>query len=129
MANRLILGAFNGSMVLRVSRPGYNVLDDSLPASAISFDSRWGIAANVMQTGIVSLTLRKGSFSQLWAVGSFGTVAGLGKPPSMIANLRNPNAEQYQNLGADVSAQNSYNPNNGVISPRPQRFIFHSPRR
>jgi hypothetical protein len=41
MSNRIVLGAFDGTFVLRVSRPGYNVLDTSLAQDGIAFDSRW----------------------------------------------------------------------------------------
>lgn len=54
MSNRLILGSFANTFVLRVSRPGYNVLDDSLPPECISFDSRWQETMNVIQSGRVN---------------------------------------------------------------------------
>lgn len=54
MTNRLILGAFAGTFVLRVSRPGFNVMDDSLPPECISFDSRWQETMNVLMSGQVT---------------------------------------------------------------------------
>jgi len=41
MANRLVLGEFNGEQALRISRPGYNVLSPGLWPEELSFDSRW----------------------------------------------------------------------------------------
>lgn len=41
MANRVVLGAFDGTYVLRVSRPGFNVLSTGLTTNQLAFDSRW----------------------------------------------------------------------------------------
>lgn len=54
MANRVVLGAFNGTYVLRVSRPGYNVLDPALPPERLVFDSRWAEANNCFAVGSVT---------------------------------------------------------------------------
>lgn len=51
MVNRVVLGAHAGTYVLRVSRPGYNVLNDSIPLSAVAFDSRWGDDLRIYQQG------------------------------------------------------------------------------
>ena len=54
MANRLVLGAFDGDMVLRVSRPGYNVLSTGLTAEQISFDSRWVSTGKIWTRGMTT---------------------------------------------------------------------------
>lgn len=55
MANRVVLGAFDGAYVLRVSRPGFNVLDPALPPEHLAFDSRWQEAGNVYMEGTFSI--------------------------------------------------------------------------
>ncbi|WP_274426740.1 hypothetical protein [Chelativorans sp. YIM 93263] len=54
MANRVVLGAFDGTYVLRCSRPGYNVLSTGLPVERLSFDSRWDEVGNIMLTGSIT---------------------------------------------------------------------------
>lgn len=56
MANRVVLGSFGGTYVLRVSRPGFNVLDDGLSPNAVAFDSRWSDAGNLYMSGSVSIS-------------------------------------------------------------------------
>ena len=41
MTNRLIMGSFDGTFVLRISMPGYDVLNTSLTPNQVVFDSRW----------------------------------------------------------------------------------------
>lgn len=41
MANRLVLGAYGGTFGLRATKPTYNVLDMTVAARNVSFDSRW----------------------------------------------------------------------------------------
>lgn len=55
MANRVVIGAFDGTYVLRVSKPGYNALDPDLPSAGLVFDSRWATFAAVHQQGTISL--------------------------------------------------------------------------
>lgn len=55
MANRVVLGALpGGGQGLRVSRPGYNVLDTSLSPKQLAFDSRWPAALRVHMAGSAS---------------------------------------------------------------------------
>lgn len=54
MANRTILGEFDGTYVLRVSRPGADVLNASLSPEFLAFDSRWQDTARVYMSGVVS---------------------------------------------------------------------------
>ncbi|MBC2806648.1 hypothetical protein C3Y94_026200 [Rhizobium ruizarguesonis] len=53
MSNRLILGAFDNTFVLRISRPGANVLDPALPVEQLAFDSRWASLAVIHQQGLL----------------------------------------------------------------------------
>jgi hypothetical protein len=55
MANRLVLGAFDGTFVLRASVPGSDVLSTSLAPSKIAFDSRWADMMRIIQHGNVTL--------------------------------------------------------------------------
>jgi hypothetical protein len=53
MTNRIILGAFEGTYVLRASKPGYNVLDPALTKEQLAFDSRYFTAMRVLSQGTV----------------------------------------------------------------------------
>lgn len=55
MANRVVLGAFDGTYVLRVSTPTKNVLDTALSKQDIVFDSRWYNTLNLHQKGSCSI--------------------------------------------------------------------------
>ena len=54
MANRVVLGAFDNTYVLRISKPGFNVLDPNLSAGQLVFDSRWSEYTSVHSEGIAS---------------------------------------------------------------------------
>lgn len=56
MANRIVLGAFDGTFVLRVSRPGFNVLTTTLTKDQLAFDSRWAEAGASFLMGYVALS-------------------------------------------------------------------------
>lgn len=51
MTNRVVLGDFDGTKVLRISRAGNDVLDPDLPKEGLSFDSRWLVALRFMTSG------------------------------------------------------------------------------
>lgn len=52
MANRVALGKLpDGSFGLRVSRPGADVLDPSLPGNQLAFDSRWAASSRIHLRG------------------------------------------------------------------------------
>jgi hypothetical protein len=52
MANRVVFGELpGGGLGLRVSRPGYNVLDSALRDEKIAFDSRWPAAMRLIKSG------------------------------------------------------------------------------
>lgn len=54
MANRMILGSFNGDHVLRVSRPEHNVLNPNLARKNLAFDSQWPETMQVIHSDRVS---------------------------------------------------------------------------
>lgn len=76
MANRVILGDFNGQMVLRVSRPGFNVLDPGLTVDQLAFDSRWAQSVSIHSSG--QFTYDQGIGIDVW----FGE--WLARPPIVI---------------------------------------------
>lgn len=51
MANRVVIGAFDGSYVLRVTKPGHNALDPNVPSTGMVYDSRWATFATIRQDG------------------------------------------------------------------------------
>lgn len=56
MSNRVVLGALpGGGHGLRVSRPGFNVLNTGLSGKELAFDSRWATAARLFLNGTVTL--------------------------------------------------------------------------
>lgn len=56
MVNRVVLGALPGGGVgLRVSRPGFDVLNTALTGKQIAFDSRWAASGRVVTMGAVSV--------------------------------------------------------------------------
>ncbi len=55
MANRVVTGPLPGGGIgLRVSRPGYNVLDAGIAPKGVAFDSRWSRAGRIHMTGVVT---------------------------------------------------------------------------
>lgn len=56
MANRVVLGEFDGDYVLRISRPGFNVLSTSLPRQNLAFDSRWPENMNIVTSATVTVS-------------------------------------------------------------------------
>lgn len=55
MTNRLILGQFDGTYLLRVSRPGFDAMDPNLRPSQLAFDSRWMTTLQVHISGNVTM--------------------------------------------------------------------------
>lgn len=54
MANRVVVGPLpGGGSGLRVSRPGYNALDNGLQPKQVAFDSRWGRSSRVVALGSI----------------------------------------------------------------------------
>lgn len=56
MANRVVLGAFDNTFALRVSKPGYNVLSTTLTAKQLAFSSQWAETANTILKGSITFT-------------------------------------------------------------------------
>ncbi|MBX4911374.1 hypothetical protein HJA82_29110 [Rhizobium bangladeshense] len=91
MANRVVLGAFAGTYVLRISKPGFDVLDTSLSAGNLSFDSRWSSVGKVWTKGQVPAS----AWSQFSSGGtpnarcsfSLGYTPGSNAPPLIIASI------------------------------------------
>lgn len=55
MTNRVVLGALpGGGHGLRVSRPGFDVLNTGLAPKQLAFDSRWPAAMRLVKSGLVS---------------------------------------------------------------------------
>ena len=80
MANRVVLGAFDGTHVLRVSRPGFNVLSTGLTPKQLAFDSRWQESGNVFMSGNFSAPAT-GS----WLTIPFGTT--FNTPPLVLLRI------------------------------------------
>lgn len=84
MANRVVVGAFAGTYVLRGSRPGFDVLNTGLTNNQLAFDSRWDEIGNVLQTGT-------------FTVSGSGTLplrplpAGMTSPPIILAQISGSN--------------------------------------
>ena len=51
MADHVLMGAFDGTFVIRTSLPGFDVKNTGLPPESVSFDSRWPEIGNVLVTG------------------------------------------------------------------------------
>ncbi|EKF43971.1 hypothetical protein NA8A_04145 [Nitratireductor indicus C115] len=92
MANRIVLGAFDGTFVLRASRPGYDVLDPALLPEHVSFDSRWQEAGNIVQRGTFKL-----SGSSTFNITYPGAVTA---PPLVMVTMsgENNNLDQWWNI-------------------------------
>ncbi|MBA8881737.1 hypothetical protein [Phyllobacterium myrsinacearum] len=81
MTNRLIFGNFNGEQVLRISRPGFDVLGN-LTDEQLAFDSRWYYTGRVWLKGVANIgagpyTIDFGrTFQKLPMVEIFYTVSG-----------------------------------------------------
>lgn len=82
MANRVVMGAFDSTHVLRVSKPGHNVLAPGLSKEQLSFDSRWSESALVLIAGIVAVPV--GAWTAVTV--NFGVT--LSYIPIVIATMR-----------------------------------------
>lgn len=56
MTDRLILGAHDGTHVLRMSLHGFDVKDTNLKPEQLSFDSRWQEIGNIVVSGTFQLS-------------------------------------------------------------------------
>jgi hypothetical protein len=55
MANRTLLGLFQGVYRLRISMPGYDVMNAGLGSEQLAFDSAWGRLGKVWMKGAVAV--------------------------------------------------------------------------
>ncbi|QIG75629.1 hypothetical protein EVC20_058 [Rhizobium phage RHph_Y2_17_1] len=91
MTNRVVLGAFAGTYVLRISKPGFDVLNTSLADGNLSFDSRWSSVGKLWTKGQVP----QSAWTQSSAGGtpvaecsfSLGYTPGANAPPLVIATI------------------------------------------
>lgn len=87
MVNRVVLGAFDSTFVLRASRPGFNVLTTTLTPEQIAFDSRWARAANIYASGVTRGTVGMGDMAgAIYA--TLQLPANLPYPPVVKALIR-----------------------------------------
>ncbi|ESY35777.1 hypothetical protein NKK48_01610 [Mesorhizobium sp. C386A] len=100
MANRVLIGSFAGDQVLRISRPGFDVLDDTLDLNSVAFDSRWSEVGNVVMSGSGLTTQSNGGTN--WKTVTFPTPYPAGVVPLVICWFRASTSGGiiYHNLGA-----------------------------
>lgn len=111
MANRVVHGALpGGGFGLRVSRPGYNVLDAGLTGKQLAFDSRWGAAARLFLNGKVTLS---SVFPVAYHTVSFG--ATFASVPPVIIMQRLTSGASWQLV--DGSLNNTWLPSGGIYEP------------
>lgn len=106
MTNRVALGALpGGGFGLRVSRPGFNVLDTGLTGQQLAFDSRWSFAARIHMEGTFSVD-RAGSFG-VYSNLSLGLDFGV-PPPVLAMVLRDGGQRQIDEGNNYWLADGSY---------------------
>lgn len=119
MANRLILGAFANTYVLRLSRPGYNVFDDGLPPEVIAFDSRWPKVATVLASGVArGKVWYQDMLGWMWYC-DFWAPAGLSYIPQVIGHMQTEDGNVYGMIGGQSANAGlyaaAYDPGNGMM--------------
>lgn len=91
MANRLVIGAFDGKSRVRISKPGRDVLDPALRSDRIAFDSTWFDGALVY----ASQNIHQGQVVFNWP--------DLSYPPVMLAfNNQGVNIRTRYNIPEDA---------------------------
>lgn len=86
MVQRVVYGALpGGGYGLRVSRPGFDVLNPSLPPSQLSFDSGWDRTLKVFMSGSVAVPVATGAFQ--YTTVNFGRT--FSTPPVCLAWVTN----------------------------------------
>jgi len=114
MANRVVLGAFDSTFVLRASLPGQNVLSTALTAKQLAFSSEWAEAANCFLTG--SITFSSAAYIDVM----YGETFGAGSFPSCIFVPR-LSSTQMSWLSWEVSFTD--NNGNGYTTPGVVRIL------
>lgn len=109
MTNRVALGLLpGGGYGVRVSRPGYDVLNNALTGAQIAFDSRWVTAARVFLNG--SVTAPQSSF------GSYTSIAfpsSLPSIPTAIVMQRQSSSSQWVSVDS-AAFDESWQPTGGL---------------
>lgn len=117
MSNRVILGAFDSTFVLRVSRPGADVLNTALPVEQLAFDSRWASLAVIHQQGLVrGLMTRVDMVGPVWT-STFIVPADYPNLPLVVVSARPEWTDQDwapASVGSAFGA--SYNPSTRQVS-------------
>jgi hypothetical protein len=93
MTNRVVIGEFEGTYVLRVSRPGYNAMDPNLPSIGLVFDSRWATFAAIHMNGSVALGVDTSGNERVISI-----YHGLGFTPYVLG-FETANADGHQYAG------------------------------
>lgn len=83
MANRMVMGAFDGTQVLRISRPGYNVLSTGLAPKYLAFDSRWDITGRILLRGSIVMAAANTNYTV-----NYGLGYDYPKMPLVVARIR-----------------------------------------
>lgn len=110
MTNRTVLGPLPGGGIgLRVSRPGFNVLDGGLTGQQVAFDSRWLDAAVVYMQG--SVVVPVGSAGSYYPV-SFGTTFSV-QPP--VIAFRDNSGALVPLTSADGTGNNGWYPSGSFV--------------
>ena len=94
MVNRVVLGAFDSTFVLRASRPGFNVLTTTLTPEQTAFDSRWADAANVYASGITRGSCFMGNLVAAVSC-TIQAPAGLPYPPIVRSLLKHESRNEF----------------------------------
>jgi len=88
MTTRVVLGAFDNTYALRISRPGYDASNPALDPTLLTFDSRWAALGKIWMTGVIP-----GSAFRQFSNGgtpearydlSLGYTPGTTQPPTMV---------------------------------------------
>lgn len=91
MARRVALGALpGGGRGLRVSRPGFDVLDPALTGQQLAFDSRWPTAARLHMEGSVVC----GPAGNITTYTTIGFGIDFGVLPPVLVQMNNGNGWQ-----------------------------------
>ncbi|MGO7308774.1 hypothetical protein ACCS91_33505 [Rhizobium ruizarguesonis] len=117
MSNRLVLGSFANTFVLRVSRPGVDVLNTAVPVEQLAFDSRWTGLAAIVQSGLLRGTMaRVDMVGPVWT-SSFTVPSSYSGLPFIVVSAR-PEWTDLDWTSASIGSAfgAGYNPSTRVVS-------------
>jgi hypothetical protein len=90
MANRVLLGQFaSNDHRLRISKPGFNVLDPALTREQIHFDSTWSASPSVLVQGSFAITSDFYAGFEKWFI-TLATWPDLGYVPCLLTYRVDP---------------------------------------